>query len=298
MTSIAMDRMLYFKYILELIKPKIAILVLVTTFSGMWLGTGGLPSLELTCFTLIGIGLAGASSSILNNYIDRNRDKLMERTRNRVLPTGKMHPHHALFAGVGMGVISFALLYAKVNLLTALLALGSILYYVCIYTMWLKRTTSLCTVLGGVAGALPPVMGLTAVGEFGIPALILFGILFIWQPPHFWALALIRKDEYRLAGFPILPVTKGDLATKQQMLIYTIILLPFSLLPYYFGLAGKFYLFSALALGLVYIIWTIHFSMKPFSAPAARRLFYFSIFYLALLYIILFLDCTPVRHLA
>lgn len=287
-----MNQLDYCKFLFELIKPKIALLVLVTTFSGMWLGHKGMPPLDLVLYTLIGIGLAGGSSSILNNYIDRFRDRLMDRTKDRALPSGKVKPAHALTLGLVMGIFSFVLLALKVNLITAFLALGSILYYVCIYTMWLKRTTTLCTVLGGVAGALPPVMGLTAVGQFGAPAIILFTILFIWQPPHFWALALIKKEEYRKAGFPILPVVKGEQSTKLHMLIYTILLLPLSLLPYFFNMTGSFYLFSALVLGIIYLGWTVIFIYKPFSNDSARKLFYFSIFYLAALYTILFVDCT------
>jgi heme o synthase len=285
-----MNQSAQFKDYLELIKPRIAVLVLITTFSGMWLGVGGMPDLYLTLFTLIGVGLAAGSSSILNNLIDRNADKMMTRTKDRSLATGRVSPKVALYLGIFLGAISFALLSATVNIQTAFMAMFSILFYVFVYTLWLKRKSSLCTLIGGVAGALPPVMGFAAVGELGLPALILFLILFIWQPPHFWALAIVKKEEYRAAGFPMLPVVKGDRNTQWQMLIYTIVLLPVSLLPYYYEVAGLVYLSVASVFGALYLGFTIIFMVKPYSEKGTLRLFYFSIFYLAVIYITLFLD--------
>jgi protoheme IX farnesyltransferase len=180
----------------EMTKPRIALLVLVTTYSGMWLASGGVLSLELVFFTLLGTGLASASSGVLNNYIDREIDKVMTRTRNRALPTGRLDPQIALGFGLLLGFTGFVILFYAVNPLTAALAVGTILFYVVIYTAWLKRSSPLCTEIGGVAGALPPVLGWAAVtNDIGWPALVMFLIMFLWQPPHFWALALLRVDD-------------------------------------------------------------------------------------------------------
>jgi protoheme IX farnesyltransferase len=169
-----------------------------------------------------------------------------------------------------------------------------------VYTIWLKRTTEHNTVIGGIAGALPPVMGIAAVNnDLGATALVLFVVLFIWQPPHFWALALIRAEEYRMAGIPMLPVVKGPENTKKQMLYYTVALVPASTLPWVFGICGDVYLWSTLALGAVYLGWTISFVRRPFNPIESRRLFLFSIFYITAVYSLMFVDCqiTP-SHIA
>lgn len=250
--------------------------------------------MELIFFTLLGLALASSSSSSLNNYIDRGIDLIMDRTQKRALPQQRVNPRHALFMGIIMGLSSFVILFWKVNLLTASLSSFALCGYILIYTIWLKRTSEHCTVIGGVAGALPPVMGLTAVNnEIGLVAWVMFAILFIWQPPHFWALALMRADEYRRAGIPMLPVAKGPEETKKQMLIYTIILMPCSLMPWYFGMSGHIFLTIAIVLGIVYLGWTIHFIRSEFSPQASRKLFLFSIFYIAALYSAMIFDCLP-----
>lgn len=282
----------YLGALFELTKPRILLLVLITAFSGMWIGAGGAPELGLTFFTLLGVGLAAASSSALNNYIDRERDKLMARTSRRALPSNRVKPIYALALGLTLAVLSFALLVWQVNLLTAAIALGTICFYVGVYTLWLKPTTPHCTVLGGIAGALPPVMGLAAVGEMGWAAVILFSILFIWQPPHFWALALVRAEEYRKAGFKILPVVDGMEETKRQMLTYTIFLIPVSLAPYALNLAGPWYLATAIAMGSIYLVWTWRFVRGAFCPRSSRKLFFFSILYLTVVYTMLFVDCV------
>lgn len=285
-----MNPVVNFSAYFELLKPRIAVLVLITTYSGMWLGHGGMPDPLLALFTLLGVGLAAGSSSILNNLIDRFADQKMTRTKDRSLATGKVQPKVALILGVSLGIISFIMLTATVNLMTASMALFSVLFYVFIYTLWLKRSSSLCTVVGGVAGALPPVMGFAAVDALGLNAFVLFAILFIWQPPHFWALAIVKKEEYRAAGFPMLPVVKGNRATQWQMLIYTIVLIPVTFAPYYLGTVGTAYLWVSIVMGCIYLGWTIVFMVMPFSEKSSYRLFYFSIFYLASLYITLFID--------
>ena len=277
---------------IELCKPRIAILVLVTTFTGMWLAGNGVVAVDLAILTLLGTGLASAASGALNNYVDREVDKQMARTRTRALPSSRLHPQQALWLGVMLSLWSFALLFYLVNPLTAYLAAGTTFFYVVIYTMWLKRSSPLCTEVGGVAGALPPIIGWAAVtNDIGWPALVMFLIMFIWQPPHFWALALLRVDEYRQAKLPMLPVVSGERATKIRMLLYTITLLPASAAMYWLQLVGPIYLVLALALGIVYLVLTIDFARKPITHQGTRRLFGFSILYLLGLFTLIFIDC-------
>jgi len=290
-----MNRLAALGPLVQLTKPRILLLVLITTFSGMWIGVGGAPELSLAFYTLLGVGCAAASSSALNNLIDRQRDALMARTRKRALPSGKVKPEAALALGIMLGLASFTVLYLKVNLQTALIALWTICFYVLIYTLLLKPTTPASTVLGGIAGAMPPVMGLAAVGEMGWAALVLFGILFLWQPPHFWALALFRCEEYRQAGFKILPVVEGVEKTRQQMWLYTLLLVPVSFAPWLLDLTGNWYLATAVILNALYVRWTWQFIRAEYSHKAARRLFFYSITYLTILFIVLFADCQPVQ---
>jgi protoheme IX farnesyltransferase len=278
--------------LLELTKPRINLLVLVTTFSGMWLAAGGSPALKLVFATLLGTGLAAAASAVLNNYIDRDVDARMARTAHRALPSGRIDPNIALQFGFVLGAVAIALLFFFVNALSAALAAFTIGFYVLVYTRWLKRTSPWCTEIGGVAGALPAVIGWAAVtNSIGWPALAMFLILFIWQPPHFWALALLRCDEYRRAGLPMLPVARGVAVTKARMLLYTLILVPVTLLMYSLHLVGVTYLAFALALGALYIGLTIAFVRLPLTAKRARRLFAFSIIYLLVLFYMMFVDC-------
>ena len=277
---------------IELCKPRIALLVLVTTFTGMWLASSGAVALDLVILTLLGTGLASAASGAFNNYVDREVDKQMARTRTRALPSSRLHPQQALWLGVMLSSWSFAILFYLVNPLTAYLAAGTTFFYVVIYTLWLKRTSALCTEIGGIAGALPPVIGWAAVtNDIGWPALVMFLIMFIWQPPHFWALALLRVDEYRQANLKMLPVVSGKRATKLRMLLYTIALLPASVAMYWLQLVGPTYLILALALGITYLVLTIDFARKPITHQSTRKLFGFSILYLLGLFTLIFVDC-------
>ncbi len=279
----------------ELTKPRITYNVLITTFTGMWLAAGGPPAWPLIVLTLLGVAFASASSCSFNNYIDRHIDKDMQRTQNRPLPTGRLQPKTALILGSILGVLSFIVLYFGVNLLTASLAVFSNFFYVIIYTLWLKRTTPLCTSLGGVAGAMPAVLGVTAVANQITPvAIALFGFMYLWQPPHFWALALIKTEEYRKVGIPMLPVVKGERVTKRQMLLYTIALLPASLSLFWLGVTGWVYFATATVMSLVYLGLTIDFIRKPVTRKAAYRLFFFSIIYLCVLFVMMFVNNTPV----
>ena len=267
-------------------------LVLVTTFAGMWLAGNGTVTLDLIIFTLLGTGLASSASGALNNYVDREVDKRMARTRMRALPCSRLHPQQALWLGIMLSLWSFAVLFYLVNPLTAYLAAATTYFYVMIYTVWLKRSSPLCTEIGGVAGALPPVIGWVAVtNDVGLPALAMFMIMFIWQPPHFWALALLRADEYRQAGLPMLPVTHGQQATKIRMLLYTIVLVPLSTAMYWLQVVGLTYLVLSVALGIAYLLLTIDFARKPITHQSTRRLFGFSIFYLLGLFTLIFVDC-------
>lgn len=283
------------KDLYELTKPRIAFLVLITTFTGMWLSAKTLPPFELILFTLVGVGLGAASSGALNNYMDRDIDQYMSRTQKRPLPDGRLAPWVALAVGGTLAILSFGLLAFKVNFLTAWLTLATTVFYVGVYTMWLKRTTPLCTSLGGIAGALPPVLGITAVtGSINATAVALFAFMFLWQPPHFWALALIRTEEYRKAGIPMLPVVKGEWITKRQMLIYTVLLLPSAFSLFLLGVTGWFYLAVATVLSLIYIGLTVDFMRRPMTNDLAYRLFFFSIIYLCVVFVMMFVDCALV----
>jgi protoheme IX farnesyltransferase len=276
---------------LALTKPRITLLVLVTTAAAFWVASKESFSIALFVITLVGTGLASAAAGVLNCLIDRDVDALMARTQGRPLPAGRVHPLSALLFGAVLSVGSFVVLAWGTNLLAASLALVAILFYTFIYTRWLKRTSPFCTEVGGIAGALPPVIGwAAATGEIGAPVLVLFGILFFWQPPHFWALALGRTEEYRAANLPILPVVCGADATRRRSLIYTLALLPTSLLlSYPLGIAGIFYAAGAamLGMGLIYLAWR---DWRAPSPAGGKRLFLYSMLYLALVFLLIVLD--------
>ncbi len=275
----------------ELSKPRIALVVLVTTYAGMWLAAGSTIPLSLILLTLLGTGLASASAGILNNYIDRDIDPMMTRTALRPIAAGRVAPKDALHIGLGLGGLAFLILLLSSNLLASTLAVATIYFYVVIYSMWLKRSSDLCTEIGGVAGALPPIIGWAAItGKVELPAIILFVIMFLWQPPHFWVLALLREDEYRRAGIPMLPVTAGSFITKAKMLLYTAALLPATLWLYLAGLAGPLYLTISTMAGVVYLLLTIDFARRPLDRRSALNLFLYSIAYLLLVFTMVFVD--------
>jgi len=277
----------------ELTKPRIALVVLVTTFAGMWMAAGNTLSIEFVFATLLGTWLASASAGVLNNYIDRDIDPLMSRTSHRATAAGRVQPQHVLYCGLGLAAAAFLVLVTTSNLLAASLAMGTIYFYVVIYTMWLKRRTDLCTEIGGIAGALPPVIGWAAVtGDIGLPAILLFLIMFIWQPPHFWVLALLREKEYRRAGIPMLPVTGGTTLTKAKMLLYTAALIPCTLSLFITGAAGTLYLTVTTAAGLVYLAWTLDFVRGSLDRKRALNLFFFSIAYLLIVFTVIFIDSS------
>ena len=280
----------------QMTKPDINLLVILTTLGGIWMASSAPRPAGLVLATLLGTALASASAAVLNGYIDRDIDALMSRTRLRPLPTGRISPHHALLFGICLGVISFVLLVWQVNLLSAVLALGAILFYVGIYTAWLKRSTPMCTVIGGIPGAIPPVIGWAAVtGHVGLGALVLFAILFLWQPPHFWALTLYRKSDYARAGVPIASVAWGEAKTKRQILLYAFIMVAATLLLYPLKAAGIFYLASALILGLGFLGLSLAVSRTEKCDLLARRLFLYSVPYMGLLFLAMILDSSVLR---
>ncbi len=274
----------------NLMKPRITLLALVTTFVGFWVA-GTAFSAPTLLFMLIGTALGSSSASTLNNYIDRELDEKMSRTKERALPSGKIEPNRALVLGICLGILGCGLMAAFVNVISAGLLLFTILFYIFVYTIWLKRHSPFSTEIGGIAGSMPPVIGwAAATGSLGMEALALFMIMFIWQPPHFWALGIYYLDDYEQAEIPRFPVVKGIDATKWRTLLYNVLLLPASLTPYVLDMVGTTYLVAALVTGLAYLGITIQFVLKPITRSAALKLFSFSNLYLLLLFIFMFVS--------
>jgi protoheme IX farnesyltransferase len=279
-----------------LTKPRIVELLLVTTVPTMFIAERGIPSLWLVAATLFGGALSAASANVINCYLDRDIDALMRRTARRPLPAHRVDPADALRFGLVLGVAGFAWLWATVNLLSAVLATAAILFYVFVYTLGLKRRSTQNIVIGGAAGAVPVLVGWSAVtGRVELPALVLFAIIFYWTPPHFWALALRYKDDYAAAGVPMLPVVRGAAETSTQILYYTVLLVTVTLLLYPAGRMGAIYLAAAVGLGAAFI-WRALALRRDLSSKRAIRLFSFSNQYLALLFLAMAIDA--VVHLA
>lgn len=271
-------------------KPVIVALLLVTTYTGMVLAARGIPDARLTFWTLLGGALAAGGASAINQYIDREADKRMQRTAKRPIPAGIITPAQGLAYGVAACWVAFFLLAVMVNLLTALLALAGMIYYVGIYSLWLKPATPQNIVIGGGAGAIPPLVGWAAVAnDLQVPALFLFGIIFLWTPPHFWALALVRRKDYARAGIPMLPVVLGEQATRRQIFIYTLQLVALTLLMPLVNLTGHLFLLVALTLGggLIYAAWRV--LCLPGNRPA-YQMYRMSSMYLALIFLALVVD--------
>lgn len=275
-------------YIL-LTKPGIVLLVLITCLTGMYLAAKGFPNPWLVFWSLLGTGLASAGSAVLNQFFDRDIDAIMSRTKSRPLPSGSISPLSALIFGSVLLIASFYIMIVFVNLVATFFTLTASFFYVVVYTLALKRKSPLATEIGGISGALPPVIGYTAVtGKFGIEPFILFLIMFVWQPPHFWVLAVKYAEDYKKAGVPTLPVVKGIFQTKVRMLFYTAMLFPLSLLPALYGMAGKVYFFTAFVLSFIYLILTLKFFFSRSSK--GMFLFFYSIIYLALLFSVMVFD--------
>ena len=275
-----------------LTKPRIIELLLVTTVPTMFIAARGVPSPWLMAATLFGGALSAASANVLNCYLDRDIDALMRRTARRPLPTHRVDPGDALRFGLVLGVAGFVWLWAAVNLLSAVLATSAILFYVFVYTLGLKRRSTQNIVIGGAAGAVPVLVGWSAVtGRVELPALVLFAIIFYWTPPHFWALSLRFKDDYAAAGVPMLPVVRGARETSTQILYYTVLLVAVTLLLYPAGRMGGLYLAAAVALGGAFI-WRALELRRDLTGRRAIRLFSFSNTYLALLFLAMALDAV------
>ncbi len=274
---------------LALLKPRVMSLVVFTGFVGLYLAPGALhPVLALTAVLCIAVG-AGASGAI-NMWYDRDIDALMTRTRNRPVPAGRIEPGAALGFGVTLAIGAVALMGLAVNPTAAALLALTIAFYVFVYTMWLKRRTPQNIVIGGAAGALPPVVGWAAVtGDVGLASLVLFAIVFMWTPPHFWALALVKSDDYAKAGLPMLPVVAGAARTKRHMLGYTLALFPLALVPTFLGHAGTAYGIGAALLGAAFVVSALRVCIDT-SDRAARQMFGFSIFYLFAIFALLIAD--------
>ena len=284
---------------IALTKPRIIELLLVTTVPAMILAAHGIPRLDLIAWTLIGGSLAAGSANAINCYLDRDIDLLMARTRRRPLPAAEVEPERAVVFGIVLGVLAFAVLAFFVNLLAAFLAMLAIAFYVIVYTMVMKRTTPQNIVIGGAAGALPPVIGWAAVtGDVGIPALVLFAIVFYWTPPHFWALSLRIAKDYAAAGVPMLPVVRGVPETTRQIGLYTILLVAISLILFAVARMGLIYLGAAVVLGAIFLwqalrLWRIGTSPEA-STTGAIRLYKYSITYLTLLFLAVAIDAIVV----
>lgn len=275
---------------ISLTKPRVISLLILTTLVGMLITPAGLPSGRLVFWTMLGGWLMASGAHAINCYLDRDIDVLMGRTGQRPLPSNRIPAWHALLEGVLLGVLAFAILSVFVNVLSAILALIGLLYYVFIYTLWLKRTSMNNIVIGGGAGAFPPLVGWAAVtGGLTLPALFLFAIIFYWTPPHFWALALIREQDYARAHVPMLPVVAGGEETKRQILLYTLLMFTLTIMLTPIQLMGLPYLIMALILGALFLRYVVRL-LRDGSIGAAWSLYRFSLLYLALLFAAMVVD--------
>ena len=266
----------------ELTKPKVQSLLLLTTVCTM--EVAGDPSIGLIALTVVGGYLSAGGAGAVNHYFDRDIDALMPRTANRPVPSGRVAPRAALIYGIVLALASFVLLTTTVNLLAASLAFTGFLGYVFVYTVWLKRRTPQNIVIGGAAGAIPPLVGWAAVtGGLGGMPIYLFAIVFFWTPPHFWALSILMKDEYARVGVPMLPVVRGEQETRKQILLYSILLWAVTQLPFCAGGLGIFYMLSSVVLGGLFIAGAVVLYRRA-DRRSALRLYLFSLLYLALLF--------------
>ena len=274
----------------ELTKPRVVALIVFTAVIGMFLAVPGIPPWKALVFGNLGIWLAASSAAAINHLLDRRIDEKMARTSHRPLPSGSLSGRQVFIFALILGVLSMLLLCVFVNWLTAVLTFFSLIGYAVIYTVYLKHATPQNIVIGGAAGAAPPVLGWVAVtGEVHAYALLLFLIIFVWTPPHFWALAIFRREDYARAMVPMLPVTHGVEYTRQQILFYTILLVLVTLLPYFSGMSGVFYLGGVLVLDAVFLYYAIRM-MKPPNEAYAMKVFGYSIWYLMVLFAFLLID--------
>jgi len=280
---------------LMLTKPRIVLLLMLTGLAGMWVAAGGPPPPGLTTVTMVGLGMACGAANAINMWYDRDIDAVMKRTQKRPLPGGRLSPARALWFGVTTGVLSFLIL-ATVNLLTACLAAAGLLFYVLVYTMWLKRSTVHNIVIGGAAGAVPPLVGWAAVtGTVDWAALAMFLVVFVWTPPHFWALALFRGEDYARAGVPMLPVVQGERAAKWQILLYSVLLIPAGVSLYFTGRVGALYLVTAVASGCAMVAASVRLLREQMPRlDWAYRTYGWSLLYLTVIFLAMVVDVNRV----
>lgn len=274
----------------ELTKPRIALLALTMAALGFFLGSEGPADFSLLFWTLLGLALVGASCGAINQYLEMDIDAQMWRTMNRPLPSGRLKPETALLMGLVTGALGEIILLVAVNSVTCVLGALTILFYVGIYTPS-KRITSMSTLIGAIPGAMPPLMGFTAsYNGMGVEGLILFAILFLWQVPHFLSIAWIYREDYERAQLPILSVVDVEgINTAKQAILYSIVLIPLTLIPTVRGVTGHYYFLGALALGLGFLAFSVHLAVQR-TKPSARRLFFVSIFYLPMLGLLMVWD--------
>ena len=286
--------------LIALTKPRVISLLLVTTVAPMFLTDRGLPPALLVFWVVLAGYLMAGGANAINMWFDRDIDSAMSRTRLRPVPSGRLSPGAALLFGLALGAVSFALFWRLVNPLSAWIALSGLLFYVLVYTIWLKRASPQNIVIGGAAGAIPPLVGWAAMANsLDLNALYLFAIIFYWTPPHFWALALIKQQEYAKAGVPMLPVVKGPHETKVQMLVYTLLLLPLTLLPTLAGSQGLLYAAAAVLLGARLLWYCLQLLRESSVTPLAWRMYKYSLLYLALLFCAMGIDKqVPFGHRA
>jgi heme o synthase len=273
---------------LELTKPKVQSLLLLTTVTTMLVA--GSPSIGTILLACLGGYLSAGGAGAVNHWYDRDIDAQMERTANRPIPSGRVSPRAALIFGCALAVISFVLMSLTLNVLSATLAFGGFVGYVGVYTVWLKRRTWHNIVIGGAAGAIPPLVGWAATrGSLDWTPVYLFAIVFYWTPPHFWALSLLMKDEYADVNIPMLPVVRGEEATRQQILLYSLLLYALSQLPACAGAFGLFYLVASMVLGAIFIVYAVLLYRRR-DRQSALRLYLYSMLYLALLFVAMVID--------
>lgn len=279
------------KDFLKLCKLKVVALIMLTAVVGMLLATKGLPPLDLVILGSIGIALASCSAAVFNHVVDQRIDTIMSRTKNRPMPEGKVNSQQAIIFGIIIGAIGLGILALWVNMLTAVLTFFALIGYAVIYTMYLKRATPQNIVIGGAAGAAPPVLGWAAItNSVELDAMLLFLIVFIWTPPHFWALAIHRHEEYAKVDVPMLPVTHGLPFTRLQILLYTVILFIVTLMPYLIGMSSLIYLIGAVLLGIGFLYYAVQMIRHPDNMELPMKTFGFSINYLMILFVILLVD--------
>ena len=275
----------------ELTKPRVVMLIVFTAIVGMFLSVPGMPGVEPLLYGTLGIGMASSSAAVFNHVLDHRTDILMMRTRGRPLPQGKLTEKSALTFASVLCVIAMIILWFLVNPLTAVLTFFSLIGYAVIYTVWLKRATPQNIVIGGAAGAAPPILGWTSVtNEVTSEPLLLFLIVFVWTPPHFWALAIARLDEYAKVEIPMLPVTHGVPYTRLNILLYSILLLLVTIMPYLIGMSGLIYLVAALGLGAYFLYYAIRMYRDHDDEELPMQMFKYSISYLGFLFAALLID--------